>query len=128
MTEDGPTEEPAPPSFRNSRATGEPAVALALGAHELKAEAAAHKRRLDLMRLEHAQAQDAQERRDRRRREMIGFYVVVGIALLGLTVGFAVAVEADNEDTRRWAQGLVTLLFGGIVGDLAGYFTGRVGK
>jgi len=94
----------------------------------LKAEDAAHKRRLAEKRIQHELDEATKENDQRRLREMIGFRVVVGTVVLGLVVGFSVDVEADNADTRRFAQGLVTLLFGGIVGGLAGYFTGRVGK
>ncbi len=56
----------------------------------------------------------------------MGFYVGVGV--VGLALGSYVGTNAENAETRRWSQGLVTLLIGGIVGGLAGYFTGKVGR
>jgi hypothetical protein len=111
---------------------GEPEGRLAfsaeLGQYELKAADAAHRRQVALAKLQHDLAEQRLDNARRRQREMVGFFAVVGIAVVGLVVGFGVAVWSDNGDTRRWAQGLVTLLFGGIVGGLAGYFTGKVGR
>jgi hypothetical protein len=129
VTDEGPVVDSGPISLsaegdlaanstlQGSSAEGQQTFSIERGRHELRAADAAHRRE--------------EQRKDnelRRHREKVVFYVVVGILVAGLVVGFIVAVEADNADTRRWAQGIVTLLFGGIVGGITGYFTGRSGK
>ena len=115
-------------SVVNSSTAGEQTFSAERGRHELKVAAEEHNRQMERLRTEQELAETREDNAQRRLREKIGFFVVVGIAVLGLGIGFAVAVESQNDDTRRWAQGLVTLLFGGIVGGLAGYFTGKVGR
>lgn len=122
------SEEQAPPSIRGSRAQGEQRIEIARDELELKAATAAHKRQVERLRVEQEINEAREEGVARRRREMVGFYVVVGVALAGLIVGSWVGVAAPDPETRRWAQSLVTLVLGGIVGGLAGYFSGRVGR
>ena len=58
------------------------------------------------------------ERDSRQRRTITN---VVGAFLLAVAVvGFGVGVAADNGGTRERAQGLVTVLVGGLVGFLTG--------
>ncbi len=109
-------------SFRESRAEGEQAFSHERSEHERRVQSAERKFELDRLKLEHLQAQERLHSASQRQREMMGFYVVVGVVVVGLALGPTLA------RTRRWAQGLVTLLIGGIVGGLAGYFTGKVGK
>jgi uncharacterized membrane-anchored protein YjiN (DUF445 family) len=60
------------------------------------------------------------------RRQML---IVVGIVIfVVLAVSFIVAATSENDGTRAWAQGVVSTITGGIVGAVAGYFTGRSSK
>lgn len=50
--------------------------------------------------------------------------MVVSLMVAGLVAGLLVATMAQNPETRRFGQAIVTLLLGAV----AGYFTGRAGK
>lgn len=115
-------------SFRESRAEGEQAFSKEQSEHERRVQSAERKFELDRLKLEHQQEQERLHSASQRHREVIGFYVVVGVVVIGLAVGSYVGTNAENAETRNWAQGMVTLLIGGIVGGLAGYTTGKVGK
>jgi hypothetical protein len=45
-----------------------------------------------------------------------------------LVVSAAVGIGNDNDETRRWAQNVVTTMIGGLLGAVAGYFTAKGGK
>lgn len=111
-----------------SQAEGRHDFSPARGRHELKVVETAHRQRVEQQRTEHELNEATKDNDARRRREQAGFFVVVSLAVVGLMAGFVVGVTSDDEVTQRWAQGLVTLLFGAIAGGLVGYFTGRVGK
>jgi hypothetical protein len=128
MTGTERTDEAGEPSLRDSRTDGEQDFSILRGEFELKAETAAHKRQLERMRVEHELEQERKSNEDRRQRDKIIFFVVVFVVVAGLAVGFAVAVRSQNDDTRRGAQNIVTILFSAMAGGLAGYFTGKAGK
>lgn len=51
----------------------------------------------------------------------------VGVSLIVcLAFALTVGVWCNNATTRDWAQSIVTVLLGGLVGAVAGYLAGRV--
>ncbi len=91
---------------------------------------AEHERALEQLRVEHERAMDELRHQqtevvkdNAQRRTIVN---AVGIILIGmLALSFVVAIWAENDGTRDWAQSLVTVILGGIVGGMAGYLTGR---
>lgn len=77
-------------------------------------------------------ADDAKHKREEttrdneQRRNIV--YAVVLVVIAGLVVGSLVGTMAENDTTRTWAQGIVTLLLGGLLGAVGGYFTAKAGK
>lgn len=96
--------------------------------YELKAAAELHNRGLARQRQAHELEEARKDNQQRRRQEMLLFITIVSIIVVGLVVGFVVSTQAENDTTRTFGQGIVTLLLGTIAGGLAGYFTGRSGK
>jgi predicted benzoate:H+ symporter BenE len=76
---------------------------------------------------EDARHQRQEAARDNTQRRIL-IYIVVGVVIAGLVAATLVGTWADNDDTRRWAQGIVTLLLGGLLGAVGGYFSAKPGK
>ena len=80
-------------------------------------------------RAESARADKEQEhrheeaRKDNAQRRLITNAVSAFLAA-ATVAAFVIAIGADNDGTRGWGQGLVTLLIGGFVG----FVTGRAAK
>jgi hypothetical protein len=105
----------------------------------IRVEDAAHHRRVEQQRLDHElqeetrdnyarRMRESREDRARHRRETITFLVFIGVPIAGLIFAAALAVWTTEESTRQFAQNLISLIFGGILGGLTGYFTGRSGE
>ena len=71
--------------------------------------------------------EDLKDKASRRRREEIGYFSLLAVILGGLVSSGAVGVASKNATTRDFAQGACLLILGGLIGALAGYFTGRSG-
>jgi hypothetical protein len=84
-----------------------------------------HEQHLERMRAEHDLEQQAQDNAGRRRREDITYAVIIGAVVAGLIFSAVLSIWTTDDETRRWAQSFVTFIFGGILGGLAGYFTGK---
>lgn len=101
-------------------------------AEQRKSDLQAHKQLIERTKLDHELSEarkDSDARRDRESRRaaeelardrLIFRLTIVGIAL-GLIAGCIAGFVIQDEFTQRWGQGLITLIFGGLVG----YFTGR---
>jgi uncharacterized membrane protein YraQ (UPF0718 family) len=90
---------------------------------ELKAETEAHKRAMELA--EH-QLKLEERRKDNDLRRFC--FKLVLFLLIGVLVTAAlVAVFNSDADTRKWAQGIVTVLVSSLLGGIVGYFTGKAG-
>lgn len=117
-------EDESAPSFTGSRIEGQQSFSLERGEHELRSATAERKYQLDRLRTESQIEEERKENERRRERERVLFYVVISLMVGGLVVGFLMATRAQDADTRRFGQGIVTLILGAV----AGYFTGRAGK
>jgi hypothetical protein len=91
---------------------------------QIEIETAAHQRRVEQQRLDHELDQKTKDNDLRRR----SFWLVVVLLVVILSVSAAVGIGNENEETRRWAQNVVTTMIGGLLGAVAGYLTARVGK
>ncbi len=89
--------------------------------HEVKASSTAHRQREAEKDAEHRRIQEAADNNQRRRI----VYWICGIVVATLIAGTWIAIAADNADTRRWAQSLVTVILSGILGAVGGYFSAR---
>jgi hypothetical protein len=67
----------------------------------------------------------ARDNSARRRREDITFAAFIGTPLTGLVFAAGLSVWTTDTETRQFAHNLISLIFGGILGGLTGYFTGR---
>lgn len=76
---------------------------------------------------EDARHQRQEATRDNFQRRVL-IYIVVGVVIAGIVAAALVGTNAGNDDTRRWAQGIVTLLLGGLLGAVGGYFSAKSGK
>jgi hypothetical protein len=103
---------------------------------QIQLETAAHQRRVEQQRLDHELNEESLDKAARRqredkahaarlRRENITFYAFVGIPIAGLLYGAGLSVWTMDETTKLFAHNLLALIFGGILGGLAGYFTGK---
>ncbi|MBA3643142.1 MAG: hypothetical protein H0W59_03630 [Chloroflexia bacterium] len=110
--------------FRESRAEGTQELSLAHAELDLKSVTAEREHQLKRFRVESQIEEERKENERRRARERVLFYVVVFLMVAGLIVGVLLATSAQNAETRRFGQGIVTLILGAV----AGYFTGRAGK
>jgi hypothetical protein len=91
---------------------------------EIEVEDAAHRRRVQQQQLDHDLTEERKDRDLRRK----CFWLVVILLVAILTVSAVVGIGNDDEETRRWAQNVVTTMIGGLLGAVAGYLTARVGK
>jgi hypothetical protein len=88
---------------------------------QIRVDEAAHKRAVEQQKLDHTLLQESKDN-DLRRRV---FWVVVVLLLVVLIVSAAVGIGHDDEETRRWAQNVVTTMIGGLLGAIAGYLTAK---
>jgi hypothetical protein len=91
---------------------------------QIRVDEAAHKRAVEQQKLDHALLQESKDN-DLRRRV---FWLVVTLLLIVLAVSAAVGIGHDDEETRRWAQNVVTTMIGGLLGAIAGYLTAKANK
>jgi hypothetical protein len=91
---------------------------------QIQVEDAAHQRRVEQQRLDHELIEKAKDNELHRNR----FWLVVGLLVAILVVAGAVGIGHDQEETRRWAQNVVTTMIGGLLGAIAGYFTAKGGN
>jgi len=111
-----------------STSGGDQTFSLERGEHELKVQTQAHKREMERERLQ-LEREETRKDNDQRRSQLTTlFVVVIAIIVVGLVAGLLIGTLAFDEDTRRFGQGLVTLLLGGVAGALAGYVSGRSGR
>ncbi len=101
------------PSIRNSSSQGTQTFSPEQAKHALETAESEHRR--------------TEERKDNELRRFIlkSFFIFL---LAALVVGVGISVGSANADTRRWAQGIVTLLIGTIAGAVGGYFTGKTDR
>ena len=130
--------EEARSEARDSTVTGPQTISFDPTPQQLKALAQQHKQTLeaDERRHQHEEAtkenevrriREAAEQSSRLRRESIAYYSVLFVILGSLVTSGIVGVNSKNADTRNFAQGAFLLILGGLVGALAGYFTGKSG-
>lgn len=67
----------------------------------------------------------AESSKDQAQRRLVVNAVGV-ILIVCLAFALTVGVWSNNATTRDWAQSIVTVLLGGLVGAVAGYLAGRV--
>ena len=91
---------------------------------EIQVEDAAHQRRVEQQRLDHELSEEAKNNDLRRK----CFWLLVIVLVVVLGVSSVVGISNDQEETRRWAQNVVTTMIGGLLGAIAGYFTAKGGK
>jgi hypothetical protein len=91
---------------------------------EIQVEDAAHQRRVEQQRLDHELSEEAKNNDLRRK----CFWLLVIVLVIVLGVSSVVEISNDQEETRRWAQNVVTTMIGGLLGAIAGYFTAKGGK
>ncbi|MFT4039900.1 MAG: hypothetical protein QM692_17105 [Thermomicrobiales bacterium] len=103
--------------------TGAQEWILARGELEIRRDNAAHWHRQEEARL--AQELALASRNNEVRRQM--FWLLVTLLVVVLVTSGAVGILHDNEETRRWAQNIVTTMIGGLLGAVAGYFTAKGG-
>jgi hypothetical protein len=96
----------------------------AYAGQEIEVEDAAHRRRVQQQQLDHDLTEERKDRDLRRK----CFWLVVILLVAILSVSAVVGIGNDDEETRRWAQNVVTTMIGGLLGAVAGYLTARVGK
>lgn len=90
---------------------------------QIKAIVATEKQHRETERHHHQLTEEQKDNELRR----LALKVLMGVVVLCLITSFVVAIKTQNDTTRLWAQGIVTLILGGIVGGVTGYF-GRGGK
>lgn len=106
---------------------------------QIRVEEAAHQRRVEQQRLDHELAEaardssarrlrESREDRIRQRREDVTFAVFLGTPIAGLVFAAALSLWTTDQEARQFAHNLISLIFGGILGGLTGYFTGRSSK
>ncbi len=91
----------------------------------MKTQTALHEQYLERIKAEHELEQQAEDNKGRRLRQTIAFNVVIGAVVIGLIFAALLSIWTTDDETRGWAHNFVTLIFGGILGGLAGYFTGK---
>jgi hypothetical protein len=111
-------------AFTDSSIQGRQSWSQEQAKHELRATSEAHKHSIELERQKHELREATKDNAQRR----LAFNVVVGVLLAILVVSLFLAIQSENGTTRAWAQGVVSSVMGGIVGAVAGYFTGKSGK
>src|SRR4051794_38823036 len=79
---------------------------------EIQVEDAAHQRRVEQQRLDHELSEEAKN--NDLRRKCFGLLVIVLVIVLA--VSSVVGISNDQEETRRWAQNVVTTMIGGLLG------------
>lgn len=103
---------------------------------QIRIDTAKHTHQIERDRLDHElqettrdnMARRMRESRDdaaRRMRENITFYTCIGVPIAGLIFGAALSIWTSDETTKLFAHNLISLIFGGILGGLAGYFTAK---
>lgn len=115
-------------TFEESQSEGQQVFSVDRGKHELKVVTEERKYLLERLRTEAEIDEDRKDNDQRRCLRKVSFVFVIGVGTAALVAGFAVVAFADNDDTRRWAQSLVTLLVGAVAGGFAGYVTGKGDK
>jgi len=101
------------PTVEHSSAEGAQAFSIERRKHDQRVAAEEHKRE-----------EQRKNNELRWHQEKMRFYAVLFVLGLAFIFGIIAGVFADNTGTRRFGQGVVTLIVGGIVG----YPTGRSGK
>lgn len=111
-------------TFSESRAEGEQQLSMAEKKHDLRARAATHKQNME------SQQRDYELQESKKDNELRRRFLIIIMALLGLSLGASIAIAILNNDpaTRQWAQGITTTILGGLLGAIAGYFVGRGGN
>ena len=96
--------------FRSSEAVGNQEWTLEYGQWAIDYEAAVHQRE--------------EEKKDNDLRRLC-FRIILGLLVAALVAGALAGAFSDDPGTRQWAQNIVTTLIGGLLGAVAGYFSGR---
>jgi len=107
----------ANPTLERSSAEGQQTFSVERGKHELKAAADKHK-----------QDEEKKDNKARRQREGILFGVVLLVVLASWVTGFGMALFAENDWRQALGRDIVFLVLGGLLGGVAGYFTGKAAK
>lgn len=114
--------------MRNLRIEGRQTLSFEPTPMQLKAAAQQHKQQTETQDRVHERLQETKDNDARRQRETVGFYLLLTVVLSGLVASGIVGVASHNADRRDFAQAVCTLILGGLLGALAGYFTGKATK
>jgi hypothetical protein len=96
--------------------------------HELKADTQAHRQREAAEEARFRREEATKDNDQRRWQQRLLFSVVIGGIAIGSMFTMAVIALADDTESVARAWSLLSLIMGGLIGGVAGYFTGKGGR